>query len=198
MPDGENTPVNDAAPTQGEAPENTPDAGGEHESAEKTLTQSEVDQLLKRRLYRERKKWEDEAAEQKKLAEMTEAERYKAEVEAVRKESQERLRATQQRIVTSEAKSAALNANVRSDRLEAVIRLADLSDVDVYDDGGFDEKAVQRVIQSVVDQYPEFTAQQQGYGNAPDASRNTRPQVDTSDPDQVRANFLNTLLGGRQ
>jgi hypothetical protein len=191
MPDGENTPVNDAAPTQGEAPENTPDAGGEHESAEKTLTQSEVDQLLKRRLYRERKKWEDEAAEQKKLAEMTEAERYKAEVEAVRKESQERLRATQQRIVTSEAKSAALNANVRSDRLEAVMRLADLSDVDVYDDGGFDEKAVQRVIQSVVDQYPEFTTQQQGYGNAPDASRRN-PIPD--DPRAVQGRFLANLL----
>ena len=65
----------DSGATPPEADEDRDDS-----PAQKTLTQAEVDALLKKRLGRERKKWEEERQEAERRARMDEAERLKAEL----------------------------------------------------------------------------------------------------------------------
>lgn len=121
---------------------------------EKTFTQAEVDEVVAKRLARERKGREDyddiktklaeyeaEKAEREKAA-MTEAERLQAEKEdAVRKaqEAEERgntaLKTANDRLITAEFKALARENNVPADRLDAALKLADLSGMSVDEAG---------------------------------------------------------------
>lgn len=121
----------------------------------KLVPQDEVDRIVADRLARERKKYADyddikaklaaaeQAEEERKRAEMSELERLQAEKEAAEKaaaEAQEArdkaLAAANQRLIKAEFMTIARELKVRADALEDAYKLADLSSVNVSEDGG--------------------------------------------------------------
>jgi hypothetical protein len=119
---------------------------------EKTFTQAEIDEMIQKRLKREKEKQADldaklkrleefeKAEEERKKAAMSEAERLKAEKEEAAKQALEATEAAKkaqekanQRIVNTEIKSIArtLNANDPSD----VLALLDKSAIEMDDEG---------------------------------------------------------------
>lgn len=141
----------------------------------KTFTQSELDDLIAKRIERERKKFADyeelktkateyEAKLQaQKEAEMTEIE--KAQAQAKQFEEQlttlsaqleaERTKA-QQQAITSEFKRVATSANIID--IDAAIALSDLSAVSIDDDGKV--VGVEDVVKTLVEHKPYLVAKQ--------------------------------------
>lgn len=138
-------------------------------SSEKLLTQAEVNETIAKRLARERSKYADydelktklseyeKAEEERKQAEMTEVERLQAQLEKKETAEQElseqleaiRNQAKQERINNEFIKQATAN-NVAY--VDAAIKLADLSSVDVDDDGNIN--GVDEVIAKLVEDNP--------------------------------------------
>lgn len=131
-------------------PEPTPPAP----EPEKTFSQAELDEIVAKRLARDRKGREDyddiktklaaleQAEEERKKAEMTEAERLAAELEEARKQAQAAeeakgaaITSANQRLINAEFKTLARDANIPVDRLDAALKLGDLSTVTVDDAG---------------------------------------------------------------
>lgn len=138
-------------PTPEPDPQPNPDPTPE---PEKTFSQAEVDEIVAKRLARDRKGREDyddikaklealELAEaERKKAELSEAERLAAELEEARNKAEEAekaksstLAAANQRLINAEFKALARDANIPADRLAAALKLADLSGVTVDDEG---------------------------------------------------------------
>src|SRR5690606_24567870 len=128
----------------------TPTDGG------KTFTQAELDAIIAKRLARERKAWEQQLEEERRKAAMTEAERLKAEKEEAERRAQEAQQQAAQRLVQAEAKVVAVELGVKPDRIPYVLRLADLSSVDVGDDGVVDAKELRDAIEAVLRDVPEL------------------------------------------
>jgi len=122
----------------------------------KTITQEELDRIIQQRLQRERKKWEQQIEEERRKAAMTEAERLKAEKEEAERKAQEAQAAAHRRIIQAEAKAQALALGVRPERLEYALRLADLSEVEVGDDGEPDAAAIKAALEKVLNDLPEL------------------------------------------
>lgn len=138
-------------PTPEPDPQPTPDPTPE---PEKTFSQAELDEIVAKRLARDRKGREDydevkaklaaleQAEEERKKAAMTETERLAAELEEARKKAQEAeeaksaaLTSANQRLINAEFKTLAREANIPAERLEAALKLAELSEVTVDDYG---------------------------------------------------------------
>lgn len=155
----------------------------------KTFTQEELDRIVADRLARERKKAEKyadyddikaklaelEAAEdERKRAEMTAAERLEAEkaealkaAEEAQAERDRALTAANQRLIKAEFKTLARESNIPADRLDAALKLADLSGVTVDDDGN--AQGVDDVVKALVEAHPylaETKAQPKQIGGA--------------------------------
>lgn len=58
----------------------------------------------------------------------------------------------------SEAQLKAITSGVKPERIQAVLKLADLSDVEVSDDFSVDGETVLQRIEAVLEEYPEFAA----------------------------------------
>jgi hypothetical protein len=117
-----------------------------------TFTQADIDRIVKDRLDRERKA----AAEERKRAEMTEADKLKAEkadLEAKVTEAETRAAA---RMVQAEARLQSIAVGVKPDRIDALLKLADLSTVSTGDNGEPDAKQIKAAIESALKAYPEF------------------------------------------
>jgi hypothetical protein len=138
----------------------------------KTFTQDELDEIVEKRLQRERKKldkysdYEDvktkaseyeKLLEEKRLAELSEKERLE---EIAKKHEQEkqslaeqldslRKQAEQEKVVNAFIK-AAPGVNIPTDRIDAALKLADLSAVQI-EDGTVN--GVEDVLATLVDQY---------------------------------------------
>ena len=139
---------------------------------EKTFTQAELDEVLKQRLAREATKYKDydekakrlaeleKAAEEQRQAGLSEAERMKEIAEAKQSEAQtlaDQLAQLKEEVEVERKQSAFKQVasggefNLSADRVEAALKLADLSAVEKAEDGGYDVKGV---IQSLVETYP--------------------------------------------
>lgn len=139
---------------------------------EKTFTQAELDEVLKQRLARESAKYADYDEKAKRLAELekeaekqrqaglSEAERLKELAET--KEAEARTLADKLALLEqsyeNERKQSAFKQvasggefNLSVDRVEAALKLADLSAVEKAENGDYDVKGV---IQSLVETYP--------------------------------------------
>jgi len=138
----------------------------------KTFTQAELDEIVEKRLQRERKKLDkysdyddvktkaseyEKLLEEKRLAELSEKERLE---EIAKKHEQEkqslseqldslRKQAEQEKIVNAFIK-AAPGVNIPTDRIDAALKLADLSAVQI-EDGTVN--GVEDVLATLVDQY---------------------------------------------
>jgi hypothetical protein len=105
-----------------------PNVGGGGDS-KLSMTQAELDSIITKRLAREQKAWETKLEDEKKKAAMTEAERLKAEKEEAEKKTKDIQSAANVRIARTEFKIAAQAAGVPTDRLDAAVKLADLSEL---------------------------------------------------------------------
>ena len=147
--------------------ENQPTDAAEEQQAYRS--QEEVDKAIQSRLARERKKWEKEAAEraeaERKKAQMDEAEKAQAEKEEAEKRASDRERVANERVIRSEAKVQALEAGTKPERVSALLRLSDLSDIEVDDEGEPDAKAVRAAIDAALKEYPEFKSTHRVGGN---------------------------------
>jgi hypothetical protein len=132
----------------------------------KTFTEDELNEIIKKRLERERKKYEgfDEikaeyerlkkAEEERKQAEMTELERLQAKLAELEKQAQEAeqaksqaLEAANKRLIKSEFRLIAKELGVRSEALDDAFVLADLSAVEVDEDGNV--KGVKEAVEAL-------------------------------------------------
>lgn len=139
---------------------------------EKTFTQAELEEVLKQRLAREATKYKDydekakrlaeleKAAEEQRQAGLSEAERLKEIAEAKQSEAQtlaDQLAKLKEEVEVERKQSAFKQVasggefKLSADRVEAALKLADLSAVEKAEDGGYDVKGV---IQSLVETYP--------------------------------------------
>lgn len=99
-------------------------------------------------------------------AKRTEAEKMQKQFEKEQKRAsqlEEQLSTTltkaQQVALQSQARLQALEQQVKPERVNAVLKLADLSEVGVNENFEADPEAVSKVIAGVLDEYPEFAAQ---------------------------------------
>lgn len=146
-----------------EEPENKP------KESEKLFTQAELDEIIAKRLERERKKQADlaeklkrleeleKAEEERRKAEMSEAERLKVEKEEAEKRAAELAEqakkaeeAAKQRIINTEIRSVAraLNANDPND----VLALLDKSNIEIDEDGNV--KGVEEAVKALKESKP--------------------------------------------
>ncbi|RCX22951.1 hypothetical protein DFP94_101540 [Fontibacillus phaseoli] len=154
-------------------PQPTPDPTPE---PEKTFSQAEVDEIVTKRLTRDRKGREDyddikakldaleQAEAERKKAELSEAERLAAELEEARAKAQEAeqaresaLTAANQRLINAEFKTLARDANIPADRLAAALKLADLGAVTVDEEGN--AVGAKEAVDALVAAYPYLVAQ---------------------------------------
>lgn len=139
----------------------------------KTFTQDELDKIVADRIARERKKLEkfadyddlktkaseyEKAIEAKRLAELTAQERaeeiakkYETERNELAKQLEEfKTQAQREKVVNAFIK-AAPGVNIPSDRIDAALKLADLSAVTVGEDGNIE--GIDGLLNTLVEQY---------------------------------------------
>jgi hypothetical protein len=140
----------------------------------KTFTQDEVNELIMKRLERERKKYADyddlkaqleelrKVDEERKRAEMSEIERYKSDLEKALNERQtfeqelEKLReSVRQERIKNAFITAATSANIAY--IDDAFRLADLSAVTIDEDGNV--VGIEDAIKTLVEHKPFLLAQ---------------------------------------
>lgn len=138
----------------------------EQQQDETFVPQSKVDEIVKKRLERERKKYADydelkaklaefeKAEEERKKSEMSELERLQAELAELQKKAQEAeevknktLESANQRLIKAEFKVFAKELGVRKEAIDDAFVLADLSTVEVDEDGNV--KGVKEAIETL-------------------------------------------------
>lgn len=129
---------------------------GEQKPSGKSFNQDDVDKAIEKRLARERKRWEREQEEAKKKAEMSEAERFKAEKEESEKKATEAQERANQTLIRAEAKVTAVAAGVKAERVAKFLKLVDLAEVEVGEDGEPDADAIKAAIDAALEDVPEF------------------------------------------
>lgn len=145
-----------AEPEPKEPEPKTPEKDPEPDGDGDKFTQDQLDKILDKRLKRERQKWQQELEEQKKKDQMTAEERAKAEkaeAETKAKQAQER---ANNKIREVEAKAQALELGVDPTKIKYLLKLADVNDIEVDDDGNADIEAIQKSLKAVLNDMPEF------------------------------------------
>jgi hypothetical protein len=154
-------------PAAGSAPAGAQDAaaGTPATDAAKTFTQAELDTIISREKAKAKKAALEEAQAEAQKAQMTEAERLKTERDEAQQAAKTAQAAADQRVITMEAKLAALAAGADPDQIDYVLRLVDLTDVAVTD-GQADVPAISAAVAKVKNDLPAlFGVQQAGQAN---------------------------------
>lgn len=129
-----------------------------HKAREKLLADLGYDdpQQLKDSLEALRMLEDDQSSEAEKHQKEVQRQKERAEkAEANAKAASEK---AAQRVIAAEAKVQALEAGARPDRVNAVLRLTDLSEVDLGEDGEPDTSAIKRLLSATLKEFPEFGA----------------------------------------
>ena len=124
----------------------------EKQEKEKTFTQSEVDEMIEKRLNRERKKFEKET---KKLEES----QKEADDSETIKTLRETIKKQNEKLVRGEAEKIAKQMNIDDDFLEAALNLADFSQIDLENSSDIDADDITDIVKAVIDKYPRFVKQ---------------------------------------
>lgn len=144
--------------------QNAGDGGGAQSQVTFTAEQQvAMDKIIEGRLARDRKQTrttvEKEFIDKAAQAAMTEGEKLKAEKDAAVAKSAELDAKTNQRIINSEARVQAVEASVKADKVSYVLKLADLSGIEMGDDGEPDAKSIKAAIEAVKTSVPELFGQ---------------------------------------
>jgi hypothetical protein len=139
------------APKPPEPPADPPagDAG-------KTFTQAEIDKIAAKARKDGAATAKAEAAAAAAAAAMTAEEKLKADAKAADDRATEAISRANRVLVQAKAEVAAATAGATGDNVEAVTRLADLSGVDVDDDGTVDAESVKAAITLVKGKFPSL------------------------------------------
>ena len=132
----------------------------------KTFTQADVDALLEKRLARQEKKITTDLKAAQDKEKFGETERLKADRDEADKKVTDAISRANARILTAEAKSAAAAAGIKPERLDYAVKLADLGEIEVDDDGKVDTKAIAAAIKQVVTDLPELMGGTAGAGGS--------------------------------
>jgi hypothetical protein len=153
-----------APPAAGTPPEN--------EGGDKTFTQAELDEIINKRLGRERTKLrseiEAEQAEKARQAQMTEVEKLKSAKDQAEANAQTATKAANARIVKAEAKVLAAQLGVDPKFVGDVIALSGIKGDELGEDGEPDKTALTASINAVLKDRPFYKA---GSGNVTAAGR---------------------------
>lgn len=128
--------------------------------------QAEVDRIAAERASKAAEKAtkaaQEEATKAAERAKMEEGERLKAEKADAEKAAADATAKADAKVVRSDAKAAALVAGLNPERTDAFMRLVDLSDVKVNDDGDADPKALAKAIDAAFKLAPELKGTTKG------------------------------------
>ena len=147
-------PAVDAPPADSAPPTPTPDVLDA--PAKLDLTQADLDAIIQREKAKARSAAERELAEAAERAKMDETQRLQAEKADADARATEALTKANERVLQAEAKLAAGAAKVSPERVATFLRLVDLSEVEVGDDGTVDAKALDKAIEAALAVAPEF------------------------------------------
>lgn len=150
------------------------DAAAEAAKAKPVEFTPEQQAELGRRIAEERSKAaaaakkaaEDEAKTAAERAKMEESDRLKAEKADAEKAAADAVAKANGRVITAEAKVQAVEAGADPKQLAYVLRLADLTDVKVGDDGEPDAKAIRKAIDKVLTDVPALKGATNGTGKS--------------------------------
>lgn len=122
--------------------------------------QGEINRVVTERVKREQAKWQQQLEEERKRAQLPDAEKATADLEAARKQAQEsaeRVTAAYQKVAQTRAQVLAIEAGGRADRAAAIVGQADLTGA-VDDDGNVSDAVVKAAVTKVLGDYPEWKA----------------------------------------
>lgn len=130
---------------------------------EKLFTQKDLDAKIAERLARERKKWQQQAAQQQNTNEGAPAAEGTTTVEVdvtedARNQAAAIIAQANQRLIQAIAQSEATKLNINPDYIADAVRLADLSTVKVNDDGTVDSKSITKALEAVLTRMPVLKA----------------------------------------
>ena len=121
---------------------------------EKKYSQADIDAIIEKRLQRERKKAERDAA---KAKEAEKAKENSDELNALK----EQLKAKDQKIIRQEASKTAATMGIDADFIDAAVALADLTELELDNNGEVDVDELKDALKSVIDKYPRFLAKKE-------------------------------------
>jgi len=130
-------------------------AGNETAAKTLTMTQAELDAIVKREKAKQEKATKAEAEEAARVAALSETDRLKAEKVAADAKTTAAIETGKAALVRADAKLAAVVAGASIEKAPLVLRLADLSDIDVTDDVP-DAVAIKAAIEKVKAEVPEL------------------------------------------
>lgn len=119
------------------------------------FTQADLDRYLGERLASERTKHQKALEDERAKAGKSEVEKAELERQQALDRAKEVTSAAATRIAASEAKGAARDLDARPDRLDAILRVADLKPC-IGDDGEVDDVKVKAAVEKVLAEYPEW------------------------------------------
>jgi hypothetical protein len=130
-------------------------SGGQAGGQEPRFTQDDLDRIVGRRVAEETAKFEQRLKDAQELAGKNETERLQTQLEQANTRATETAQKAAQRIARTEARSVARSLDVRPERLDAVLKQADLTPA-IGEDGEVDDAKVQAAIEKVLADYPEW------------------------------------------
>lgn len=128
------------------------------DAEEPKFTQAQVAEMVAKERAKAQRAAEADAAKKAERAKLDETERLKAEKADAEKAAEARIAAANARLVAADAKSEALAAGVKPDRVPAFLRLVDTDNIAVDDDGNVDAKALKTAVADALKVVPEFKA----------------------------------------
>ena len=100
-----------------------------------------------------------EAAKTKREADdaaKSEAEKAREEADRAKSESATAIAQANQRLINAEARVIATELGIKTERIPMALKLADLSEIEVGDDGEPNSKAIKAALESVLKELPEL------------------------------------------
>ena len=133
-------------------------------TGEKLFTQADLDAKIAERLARERRKYENAQAATQTEATTTETgtapvQQVEVDVtEDARQQAAAIIAQANQRLIQAMAQSEATKLNINPNYVADAVRLADLSNVKVNDDGTVDTKSIATALEAVLERMPVLKA----------------------------------------
>lgn len=148
------------------------DGGGGKGGSKLPTTQDELDAIIETRLARDRSKTRkdiekqvrDELKAESDKANLTEIERLKKDKEDADTKVSDAEKRSNQRIVAADARVIASELGVKADRIPYLLKLVDLSEVTVGEDGEPDSTATRSAIEKILKAMPELKGASDGKG----------------------------------
>jgi hypothetical protein len=158
--------------------------GGGQGGEQPQFTQKDLDRIIGERLAAEKAKYDQQLKDAQALAGKNETEKLTIERDqAVQRATEARDKAAE-KVARTEAKVAAIAAGANPQRVDAIVRNADLAAA--VKDGEVDEAAVKAAVEKVLGEYPEWKAGAQQGGGAPASGGEMNGGGGTSKPTFTR------------